>query len=381
MRLRRQLVAITLVAGSLLAAIPRQSALEACSPAPRRGESVSISGEAALIVWDAKTKTEHFVRRANFETNAQDFGFLVPTPAPPDLGEVDESVFGYLTAFTRPRIVHEKVIKTVFGFGLMPDKASREFVAVTAPAPAGNVEVLHEQKVAGFDATVLKADDPKALAEWLAEHGYESRPELTEWLKWYTEHAWIITAFKLTKDGGKSGQLETKAVRMSFHSDRPFYPYREPEDLRKSGGGTRALHLFFLADQKYEGTLGDNGNWPGSTLWANDVSSVAPFWTTNLKLADTALAKSLEGARYLTEFQDNSNPRPGTDEVYFRPASDQSTLERPPIVLYDEQVRYWPGPQGGIALIVVPLMFGVGAYAYRNHRRSTKPVQEADPLS
>jgi Uncharacterized protein conserved in bacteria (DUF2330) len=380
MRLRRPFVGIALVASLLLTTIPRPSPLVACAPAPREGESVRISGEAALIVWDPKSKTEHFVRRAYFETSAHDFGFLVPTPTPPDLGEVDDGLFDSLSAITRARHVTQKVIKTVFGFGLLPESQmeDRNPPPTTAAMPPGAaVEVLHEQTVAGFDATVLKADDPKALAEWLGQHGYESRPALTEWLQWYTDHTWIITAFKLTKDGEERDHLGTKSVRMSFHADRPFYPYREPADMRQSAQGARVLRLFFLADQRYEGTLGDQGKWPGSTVWADDVSGKVQDLTTPLKLTD-ALAKSLEGVRYLTEFQDNSNPRPGTDEVYFRPASDQSSRERPPIVHVDVEVRLWPGPQGGIAIVVLPVMIGAGILTYRNRRRLAKSGGKAD---
>ncbi len=40
---------------------------------------VEITDEAALIIWDAENRTEHFIRKANFTTSAKDFGFLVPT--------------------------------------------------------------------------------------------------------------------------------------------------------------------------------------------------------------------------------------------------------------------------------------------------------------
>ena len=40
-------------------------------------------------------------------------------------------------------------------------------------------------------------------------------------------------------------------------------------------------------------------------------------------------------AWFLTEFEDRSSPRPGTDEVYFGPAPDQSPVERPPIIQYE----------------------------------------------
>jgi len=278
-----------------------------------------------------------------------------------------------LTAITKAQHITQNVVKNVFGFGFLPESPlpSRDHPPSLGalPTPAAAVEVLHEQKVAGFDATVLKANDPKALADWLAEHGYESRPALTEWLQWYTDHAWIITAFKLTKDGS-GGQLEMKAVRMSFQTDRPFYPYREPEDTRKNADTSRYLRLYFVSDQKYEGTLGDNGIWPGSTVWANDVTSSASSLTSILKLASSPMARSLVRAHYLTEFEDFFIPRPGTDEVYFRPAADQTTRERPPIVTIVEQVRYIPGPLGGIALIVLPVLIATGFVIFKNWRRS-----------
>ncbi|MFO0618419.1 MAG: hypothetical protein U0414_37845 [Polyangiaceae bacterium] len=43
-----------------------------------RGAEVAIANEEAGIVWDAKTKTEHFIRTARFVSS---FGFLVPTPS------------------------------------------------------------------------------------------------------------------------------------------------------------------------------------------------------------------------------------------------------------------------------------------------------------
>src|SRR5262245_45994026 len=60
----------------------------ACAPAPPRGEEVRIAEEEAIILWDPATRTEHFIRRAQFRSTARAFGFLVPTPATPALGEV-----------------------------------------------------------------------------------------------------------------------------------------------------------------------------------------------------------------------------------------------------------------------------------------------------
>lgn len=58
---------------------------DGCAVAPHRGDTGSIADESAIIVWDASTQTEHFIRRASINVRAADFGFLVPTPALPAL--------------------------------------------------------------------------------------------------------------------------------------------------------------------------------------------------------------------------------------------------------------------------------------------------------
>ena len=198
-----RLVGVVLVLFGLAALLDERTPLEGCAPAPQRGQWVDIRDESALIIWDEVAKTEHFIRRASFETAADDFGFLVPTPTQPELGEADDRVFESLGRTTAPRHVYQSETKTVFGFGdLLP---TAKFAVATpvmeAPnaMPRPDVEVLEEKQVAGFDAVVLRADDAQALAEWLDKHGYEARPALTEWLKWYVENKWIITAFKMTK--------------------------------------------------------------------------------------------------------------------------------------------------------------------------------------
>lgn len=44
---------------------------------------VAVASETAIIVWDAATRTEHFIRTATFTGTDGSMAFLVPTPALP----------------------------------------------------------------------------------------------------------------------------------------------------------------------------------------------------------------------------------------------------------------------------------------------------------
>src|SRR5687768_7762739 len=212
-----------------------------CAPAPPPGEQIYISEESAVIAWDPATKTEHFVRRATFEGKASNFGFLVPTPSEPKLAAVDDSVFETLLRTTAQKIEYRKrkevewtTLYGIFFLGRTKDGAN---MAVTDA-----VQVLSSQKVAGYDAVVLDASDAKALLAWLEQNGYPASPDLLAWLDVYVQQQWKITALKIDKSNPDT-PAQTSAVKMSFTTERPFFPYREPESQRNTTGIARVLRI------------------------------------------------------------------------------------------------------------------------------------------
>src|SRR6266850_284980 len=73
--------------GAGLIAMLVSPALPACCPVPPSGKPVVNADQTVVILWDAATKTEHFIRQASFKSEADDFGFLVPSPTRPELDE------------------------------------------------------------------------------------------------------------------------------------------------------------------------------------------------------------------------------------------------------------------------------------------------------
>ena len=101
-------VALILSGILLLICVPVRPA-DACCPAPRSGQAVVNADQTIVIVWDAATKTQHFIRRASFKSEGDDFGFLVPSPSKPELAESGNEAFPLLEKITEPEIITQKL--------------------------------------------------------------------------------------------------------------------------------------------------------------------------------------------------------------------------------------------------------------------------------
>ena len=331
------------------------STAEACAPAPPPGTQVEIAEEEAVIIWDAEHKIEHFIRKAEFMSSARAFGFLVPTPTVPELGEVSNDVFPALAEALRPEIKYEK---KGFSFRVEPAWCMATRAAATDDAiMRPQIRVISTQHVAGFDASVLEADNTAALTSWLATHGFEATPALTAWLEGYVAGHWKITAFVVATDekdpdGANRYNVATRSVRMSFSTDKPFYPYREPAATSQPQHVTdRLLRVFFLAKERFAATM-------GSTSWSAQVVLAAPLAVPS-ELAPLAGAKP-----FATVFNDASSPRRGLDEVFFAPSADHAEIHIPPVIIVEPHTLAIP-----IEAILLPGVVLVIWWIARRRRR------------
>jgi hypothetical protein len=372
-RFARRIAALCLLAALATLAPPRPG--KACAPAPPEGTFVRIAEESAIIVWDAQTKTEHFIRRAGFQTTARDFGFLVPTPTKPELAEAAEAIFDQLETAMKPPIVEEHHYTfhpamlcslTALVMNAPGEKAASAPLIAAAAAPPP-VRVLDEQRVAGYDAVVLEADSARALATWLKEHGYAERPTLSDWLAPYVAAHWKITAFKIAPQA-EAQAVSTAAVRMSFAAEQPFFPYREPSDQRENlpasapiQQASRLLRVFFIGPERVTGSIGEaKAPWPGKTVYANAIDQIP---------TPLSLPVAIPKGAWLTSFEDSAQPRPGTDDLFFAKAADARPLLPDPIVVRRESPFFLP-------LDLIALTVGVIWLLLRGVRRIVRRFQE-----
>lgn len=325
-----------------------------CIPVTSDASLVPVANEQALIVWNPAAKTEYFTRQAEFGGDGKPFGFLVPTPTKPELTESPSYLFDGLRLAIAPRIKYRE--RTGIIFGWLDDPTPHvSSAAGTTGGPSGGIDVIGEEHVGGFDAVSLRADDPAALSAWLGTNGFKRSKALEEWLKGYVERKWVITAFKI--EDGK----HLKPVCMEFKTDKPFYPYKEPASKANPKG--RLLRVYFLSDQRYEGTLAGKP-WAVPTSFSDEVGPGAMYLLEKER-------KLVGPARQwrLTSFEDGSNPRNGIEDVYYRPASTQAVIRPLPVVHYRDRRTFIP-----VTLWILPL--GILAYCGVKIYRDVKQPSE-----
>src|SRR5689334_13646124 len=74
----------------------------ACCAVTHRNGAVVNADQTVIMVWDPEEKTQHFIRQASFKSDAEDVGFIVPTPSRPRLEESGDAAFSTLRTITAP---------------------------------------------------------------------------------------------------------------------------------------------------------------------------------------------------------------------------------------------------------------------------------------
>lgn len=161
--------------------------------------------QKAVIFHDKNTET--MILSVTFRGNAEDFSWIVPTPARPEVTKSTDELFTALANLTEPQ----------YDYGVMPMYGG--IAEDAAPARSG-VTVVETKKVEYYDIAVLEADDRDALFNWLKENKYQFPEEAKYLFDDYLDNKWYFTAIKIdTKSlsGGVEAQLrEGHAVPLKF---------------------------------------------------------------------------------------------------------------------------------------------------------------------
>jgi hypothetical protein len=130
------------------------SRMRACCPAPPSGKPVVNADQTVIIIWDAANRTQHFIRKAAFQSEADDFGFIVPSPSEPELEESGSEAFPYLLKLTEPAVIRRP---RPINIGCSATRS----LGLPGGWDHQGVKTLQEKEVAGFNAVVLEPSPPK----------------------------------------------------------------------------------------------------------------------------------------------------------------------------------------------------------------------------
>ena len=295
----------------------------ACCAVSASGVPTVNADQEVIMIWDREQQTQHFIRRASFLSEGDSVGFIVPTPSRPQLEEAGNQAFPYLAKITAPPKPPRLDLP-----GCSAD------TGMTYSAEVG-VRVIEEKIVAGYDAVVLTADSGHALVAWLRDHGYAFTPEVAAWAQPYVEQGWYMTAMKVARNRAdrSSEDLSASALRITFETDRPLFPYREPDsrqDAAQLKAPPRLLRIYFVAESRYEGSFPTAQKWTGETKWSRPLSTEQ----RSELLRNLNLPQSTGPAKFwLTKFEDHWPYGQAPGDVYFAKSASQrkisSTIEAP----------------------------------------------------
>ena len=191
-------------------------------------------------------KIEDLAIMTSYQGNAKDFTWVVPTPSKPEVVKTSSTLFANLDKLTN---TYEYSGDVTTSFGVAKDSNQTEAVTV-----------IEKKTIDMYDTTILKADNEKALFNWMKDNGYNFPEEQSYLLSDYTDNGWFFVISKIRPDlidnEKVSGQLydgNITPLRLTFATDKIIYPMKL----------TNLSH-------NYQKTLYQNYN---STSWRSDIGT------------------------------------------------------------------------------------------------------------
>lgn len=242
-------------------------------PGVRR--DIQEPSQKALLVY--RGGVEDLILQVRYAGATPDFAWIVPTPSRPRIGTCRRDLFHALSLFTR----HTAPAR---GGGGMGD----------AFGGAG-VQVLERRQVGYYDVSILDANDPRALLQWLNGNGYVVSPRTTGVFEDYIRRGWVFTALRI--DLERAGEGDPKRVqallaegdlqplRLTFRAPAPVYPLK----ISSLNGGVTELLLFLMTEAPVQAPPGYTEEYrrqiDATTLDAltqQQPTITAPMWLTRL---------------------------------------------------------------------------------------------------
>ncbi|HEY0135869.1 MAG TPA: DUF2330 domain-containing protein, partial [Nannocystis sp.] len=193
---------------------------------------VDQSGESVIFVRGDTLNEVHIQIQIDPNTNAEQFGWLVPLAEVPEFSVGSQPLFDQLRAASVPQYD----ITTTFedcgggdggaftsGDPTSPNSSESEGASAggTGEDDSGGPTVLKEETVGAFDVVVLQDTEVGPIKEWLLDNGYVWDANAEPILMQYLAEGNVIAAFKLNTDANVS---DVHPITLRYPSNETCFP-------------------------------------------------------------------------------------------------------------------------------------------------------------
>jgi hypothetical protein len=187
---------------------------------------------------------------------------------------------------------------------------------------------LQRSDVGSYDVAVLRADDPEALPQWLAQNGFAAIPQKAlPVVRSYAQEGWVFVVSQLRRNGSASELLTPHPLKLVFPTEAPVYPMR----LTALAGSVTDVALFTAGTQPYAHPLfrteyaqkmADYATKRPDLLNGGDVEFMGT-WDPNdrfVRLQNRDLAELVRPGMWLTRLQATLRPDQMEKDIVLEPA-------------------------------------------------------------
>ena len=174
-------------------------------------------GERILFVADGETVTTHV--QIQYAGKADDFAWVLPVPATPELSVSHNELFRQLMFATQPFFVLQWDEDPDCGFG------PPVFVRAETVEDGGStsVDVVSEGRVGPYETVVISSDDAGAIIDWLTDNDYRLGDLGADLLQPYVAEGFQFLALRLAANLDV-GDLQP--IAMTYPAENPGIPIR-----------------------------------------------------------------------------------------------------------------------------------------------------------
>ena len=208
-------IRILILASMLLLADAARNDTHACGGFFCSALPMNQVGEKILFAFDGSTMTMQV--QIQYQGTAEDFAWVLPIPAIPELMVGQNEVFRQLSFTTRPAFFLQFDQADECGF-FYPFPEAMDDVTRSE-----DVEVASEERVGPYETAVIKADDAAAITEWLLANGYQIGDLGAELLEPYVANGSYFLALRLAAD---SDVGDLQPIGATYVAQQPMIPIR-----------------------------------------------------------------------------------------------------------------------------------------------------------